>query len=142
MADIQVVVSANDIASCLMLRRIVFIEEQNVPEDEEVDGDDKHCTHVLACAEGKPIGAARFQYINGKVKIQRVCVLQEARGTGLGAAIIEKILAVVKAEKKASTAVLGSQTQAVTFYEKLGFEAFGKEYLDAGILHQDMKIKI
>ncbi len=142
MADIQVVDSVEDIALCLKLRRIVFIEEQNVPEVEEVDGDDKHCTHILACEKSKPIGAARFQYIDGKAKIQRVCVLQEARGTGLGAAIIAKILSVVKVEKKAKFAILGSQVHAVSFYEKLGFEGFGEEYLDAGILHRDMKIKI
>ena len=142
MADIQVVDSAEDIASCLKLRRTVFIEEQNVPEDEEVDGDDPHCTHVLARDKGKPIGAARFQYIDDKAKIQRVCVLHEARGTGLGAAIIDKILEIVKEEGKASVAILGSQSHAVSFYEKLGFEVYGDEYLDAGILHRDMKIKL
>ena len=142
MADIRVVTSKEDLASCLELRRIVFIEEQNVPEHEEVDGDDGHCTHLLAKVDDKPLGAARFQYIGHKAKIQRVCVLKEARGSGLGALIIQEILAVIKAEGKAGLAVLGSQIHALSFYEKLGFEAFGEEYLDAGILHRDMKIKI
>ena len=142
MADIQVVVGEEDIASCLKLRRTVFIEEQNVPENEEVDGDDSRCTHILARANGKPIGAARFQYIDDKAKIQRVCVLPEARGTGLGAAIIKKILEVVKSDGRVGVAILGSQSHAVSFYEKLGFEAYGDEYLDAGILHRDMKIKL
>ncbi len=142
MADIRIATSGKDLASCLEMRRTVFIKEQNVPEHEEVDGDDDHCTHVLARINGKPMGAARFQYISKKAKIQRVCVLPEARGTGLGAAIVRKILEMIKAEGKASVVVLGSQTHALSFYERLGFEAFGDEYMDAGILHQDMKIKI
>ncbi len=142
MVDIRVVSSKEDIAECLRLRRLVFIEEQQVPEDEEVDGDDDHCTHILAHVDGEAMGAARFQYINGKAKIQRVCVLKEARGTGLGAQLMRGILETIKAEGKVETAVLGSQTHALAFYEKLGFSAFGDEYLDAGILHQDMKITL
>ena len=142
MVDIRVVSSKEDIAECLRLRRLVFIEEQQVPEDEEVDGDDDHCTHILARVDGVAMGAARFQYIDGKAKIQRVCVLKEARGTGLGAQLMRCIIEAIKTEGKVETAVLGSQTHALAFYEKLGFVAFGDEYLDAGILHQDMKISL
>lgn len=142
MVDIRVVSSREDIAECLRLRRIVFIEEQDVPEDEEVDGDDDHCMHILARIDGKPMGAARFQYIGDKAKIQRVCVLKEARGTGLGAELMRGILDIIKCEAKVQTAVLGAQTHALSFYVKLGFSAFGDEYLDAGIMHQDMKINL
>lgn len=140
MVDIRVVTSKEDIALCLELRRVVFIEEQQVPEHEEVDGDDVRCTHILARNNGKALGAARFQYIDHKAKIQRVCVIKEARGTGLGSELMRSILDVIKADGKVQTAVLGSQTHALAFYEKLGFVAFGDEYLDAGILHRDMKI--
>jgi len=142
MADIQVVTSQAEIAECLRLRRIVFIEEQNVPEHEEVDGDDGHCTHVLVSVNGIPTGAARFQYISEKAKIQRVCVLQEARGTGLGAELMKAIVKFIKQDGKVHTAVLGAQVHALSFYEKLGFEAYGEEYMDAGILHRDMKISL
>jgi len=142
MVEIDVVTSEDDVKTCLNIRRIVFIDEQGVPVDEEVDGDDSHCTHILARIEDKPVGAARFQYVGEKVKIQRVCVLKEARGTGLGAAIILKILEVVTRDGKVSKAVLGAQTHALAFYEKLGFEAFGDEYMDAGIAHRDMEIAL
>ena len=142
MADIRVVTSPAEVAECLRLRRIVFIEEQNVPEHEEVDGDDGHCTHILAKVNAAPVGAARFQYIDGKAKIQRVCVLQEARGTGLGVELMNAIVGFIKSEAKVRTAVLGAQVHALSFYEKLGFEAYGDEYLDAGILHRDMKIAL
>lgn len=48
--DIRITQDKNDILSCLQLRRTVFIEEQNVPEDEEVDGDDPNCEHRTSCA--------------------------------------------------------------------------------------------
>ena len=142
MVDIRIVSSKEDVDECLRLRRIVFIEEQEVPEHEEVDGDDDHCTHVLARIDGNSMGAARFQYIGDKAKIQRVCILKEARGTGLGAQLMRGILEAIKAEGEVDTAVLGAQTHALAFYEKLGFEAFGDEYLDAGIAHRDMKITL
>ncbi len=142
MADIDTVTSKADLAECFRLRRIVFIEEQEVPAHEEVDGDDDHCIHILARVDGKALGAARFQYIGEKAKIQRVCILKEARGTGLGAELMRGILSILKSEDKVEIAVLGSQTHALLFYEKLGFEAYGDEYLDAGILHQDMKIQL
>jgi len=56
--------------------------------------------------------------------------------------LMRNILDAIRAEGRVQTAVLGSQTHALTFYEKLGFEAYGDEYLDAGILHQDMKITL
>lgn len=142
MVEIEKVTSDKDLALCLEIRRIVFIEEQDVPEHEEVDGDDAHCTHLLLRVEGKPVGAARFQYIGEKAKIQRVCILKEKRGQGLGEALMLKILDVIKSEQLVGRCVLGAQIHALKFYENLGFEAFGDEYLDAGIKHRDMMIKL
>lgn len=142
MVDIRVVTSKEDIATCLEIRRIVFIEEQEVPVHEEVDGEDGKCVHLLARLDGEPIGAARFQYIGEKAKIQRVCILKQARGKRLGAELMHGVLKAIKDQAKAKTAILGSQTHALEFYQKLGFEAYGDEYMDAGIAHKDMKIKL
>ncbi|MEL7089395.1 MAG: GNAT family N-acetyltransferase, partial [Planctomycetota bacterium] len=62
-----------------------------------------------------------------------------ARGTGLGAAIILGCLDVARAQPGVTTAKLGAQTHALSFYEKLGFAAFGPVYDDAGIPHRDME---
>jgi ElaA protein len=142
MVEIDKVTSEKELALCLEIRRIVFIEEQKVPEHEEVDGDDAHCTHLLLRVDGKPVGAARFQYIGEKAKIQRVCILKAMRGQRLGEALMLKILDVIKSEGKSRLAVLGAQTHALQFYENLGFWAFGEEYLDAGIKHRDMMINL
>ena len=129
----------DDLATCHDLRRIVFMEEQGVSEADERDGRDGEALHVLATLDGEALGCARI-LLNGEVaKIGRVCVLKDARGTGLGAAIILGCLDVARAQPGVTTARLGAQTHALSFYEKLGFEAFGPVYDDAGIPHRDME---
>lgn len=129
----------DDLATCHALRRTVFIEEQGVSEAEEVDGRDDAALHVLGCVDGLPMGCARILLDGEVAKIGRVCVLHAARGTGLGAAIIEACLDVARKQSGVIKAKLGAQTHALVFYERLGFVAFGPIYDDAGIPHQDME---
>ena len=128
--------------SCLDLRRTVFIEEQNVPENEEVDGDDPDCDHILLTVSDIPVGAARLKYYNDFIKVQRVCVLKNYRGQGIGSKIINFIIRHVEKNDIRSSVRLGSQIHALEFYKRLGFIEFGEEYLDAGILHKDMEFQI
>ena len=132
----------DDIATCHALRRAVFIEEQGVSEADEVDGRDADAIHVLAKLDGQPLGCARILIADGVAKIGRVCVLKDARGTGLGAAVILACLDVARAQDDVTKAKLGSQTHALAFYEKLGFTAFGPIYDDAGIPHRDMELAL
>ncbi|MGB3245115.1 MAG: GNAT family N-acetyltransferase [Sulfitobacter sp.] len=125
-----------DVASCLELRRIVFIEEQGVPQADEIDDLDGRSLHLLASDGENPIGTARVHIADGVAKIGRVCVLKSHRGTGLGAALIAKALEISKG--KAATAKLAAQVHALAFYEALGFTAIGPVYDDAGIDHRDM----
>ncbi|WP_299139972.1 GNAT family N-acetyltransferase [uncultured Tateyamaria sp.] len=133
-----VIAQTDDLATCLELRRVVFMEEQGVSEAEERDGRDGDALHVLATRDGVALGCARILVAEGVAKIGRVCVLQEARGTGLGAAIITACLDVARAQPGVTRAKLGAQVHALAFYEKLGFTAFGPIYDDAGIPHRDM----
>lgn len=128
-----------DIAACRQLRRVVFIEEQGVSEADEVDGLDADAVHLLAMDGDRPVGTARL-LVKGRVgKIGRVCVLPEARGTGLGAALIRAALAELGRVPGVRDAYLGAQSHATGFYEKLGFAAEGEEFLDAGIAHRHMR---
>ncbi|WP_299166183.1 GNAT family N-acetyltransferase [uncultured Tateyamaria sp.] len=133
-----VIAQTDDLATCLELRRVVFMEEQGVSEADERDGRDGDALHVLATRDGVALGCARILVAEGVAKIGRVCVLQEARGTGLGAAIINACLDVARAQPGVTRAKLGAQVHALAFYEKLGFTAFGPVYDDAGIPHRDM----
>ena len=126
-----------DMEAVLDIRARVFIEEQNVPEAEERDGRDGEALHLIAFADGTPVGTARILVQNDLGKIGRVAVLANHRGTGLGKALIRAALDEIKAEGLAR-AKLGAQTHAIGFYESLGFEATGPEYMDAGIPHRDM----
>ena len=128
----------DDLAACHALRRAVFIEEQGVSEAEELDDKDAGAIHLLARRDGRPVGTARILLQGDTGKIGRVCVLAQARGTGLGAALIRAALDALRDRPGITRAQLGAQTHALGFYEKLGFTAFGPVYDDAGIPHRDM----
>lgn len=130
----------DDLAACHALRRAVFMEEQGISAAEEWDGRDAGAVHLLARdAAGQPVGTARLWVEDGEGHIGRVCVLAEARGTGLGAALIRAAVAELAAAG-ARRAVLGAQCHALGFYEKLGFAAEGPVYDDAGIPHRQMAL--
>ncbi|MEO0357351.1 MAG: GNAT family N-acetyltransferase [Pseudomonadota bacterium] len=128
----------HDIAACQAIRRVVFIEGQNVPLDEEVDGKDPKATHILARFNGQPIGTARILPYGTTSKIGRVAVLDSHRGKGVGAAIIEACHDAAR-RQGATRVILGSQTHALGFYEQLGYRAYGDVFDDAGIPHRMME---
>lgn len=128
-----------DITTCRALRRTVFIEEQGVSEADEVDDLDDVAIHLLAVANGAPVGTARLLLMGRVGKIGRVCVLPEARGTGLGAALIRAALEELRRQPGVSEAYLGAQVHAVGFYEKLGFAVEGEEFIDAEVPHRHMR---
>ncbi|MBU9697605.1 GNAT family N-acetyltransferase [Rhodobacteraceae bacterium HSP-20] len=130
-----------DIATCRHLRRVVFIEEQGVPEADEIDDRDGDAIHLLATVDGAPVGSARLLLSGTTGKIGRVCVLTPHRGTGLGAALIRAAITELRA-RGMTTAKLGSQTHAIGFYKRLGFTPTGPEYMDAGIPHRDMTLTL
>ncbi len=132
------IVPTRDIAACRALRRTVFIEEQGVSEAIEVDGLDDTAIHLLATRDGIPVGCARLLVQGSIGKVGRVCVLREARGTGLGAELMRAAIGELRQIPGVTTAKLGSQSHAIPFYERLGFTATGPEYLEAGIPHRDM----
>ena len=127
-----------DLGTCQALRRTVFIEEQNVPEADEVDGRDAGAVHLLATVDGRAVGTARLLVSGDSGKIGRVCVLAEMRGKGIGARLIEAAVREFAANPAIGKVKLSAQISALPFYERLGFTAEGDEYLDAGIVHRDM----
>jgi ElaA protein len=127
-----------DIATCQALRHQVFTLEQGVSPEDEVDGQDGAAIHLLASRDGRPVGTARLLLKPPAAKIGRVCVLPEARGTGLGAALIRAALDRLRVEPGLTTATLGAQTHATGFYAALGFRPVGEVFLDAGIPHVEM----
>jgi len=137
-----VIVETRDIATCLELRRVVFIEEQGVSLADEVDGRDGEARHLLVWHGGVAVGTARL-LVEGEVgKVGRVCVLQAARGLGLGAGLIGAAVEVFRGVPGVLQVKLGAQVHALGFYEGLGFAAIGPVYMDAGIEHRDMVLAL
>ncbi|MFY0594977.1 MAG: GNAT family N-acetyltransferase [Cognatishimia sp.] len=134
------VFQTDDIAACVDLRRAVFIDEQGIAEEDEIDDLDDVATHILATVEGNPVGTARLLISGTTGKIGRICVLQSQRGTGLGAALVRFSAEQLKDRGDLARIALGAQEYAIGFYEKLGFQVCGPIYDDAGIPHREMEI--
>jgi predicted GNAT family N-acyltransferase len=124
------------------LRRVrepVFVVEQNVPIELEWDALDPLCQHVIARdAENRPIGTGR---LSPQRKIGRLGVLAEWRGKGVGDAILIALIDVARAQRWQEV-TLSAQVDAVGFYLKHGFEAYGEEFDEAGIRHQAMRLAL
>ncbi|MBI5890657.1 MAG: GNAT family N-acetyltransferase [Nitrosomonadales bacterium] len=121
------------------IREAVFIREQNVPEELEWDDMDGGSRHALALSlNGDAIGCGRI-LPNGH--IGRIAVLPQWRNQRVGTAIMEALLdeARVRGLKQVD---VEAQTQALPFYHLFGFVEHGKEFMDAGMPHRKMKLKL
>ena len=132
--------SKEDIDKCRQIRYEVFVYEQGVPLDVEIDAQDSAAMHFLMEVDGNPIGTARI--INkgdGIGKIGRVAILLDKRGMGYGHELMWYLLGT--GFRTFHTLILDAQIQAVSFYEKLGFEPEGDVFEEAGIDHLRMLIR-
>jgi predicted GNAT family N-acyltransferase len=129
------------------LRRRVFIQEQHVPEEIELDADDARAVHALAL-EGagpesperaeRPVGCGRMLAQGDYVKIGRMAVLAERRGTGVGRRVLEFLIEHAR-QRGFRRAVLDAQLHAEGFYLKQGFTPVGEVFEEAGIMHRRME---
>lgn len=124
-----------DNAALCRLRRTVFIDEQNVPEELEWDGLDEAAQHILAeDKSGKPIATARM-LPDGH--IGRVAVLKPWRGQDIGRSLMVFLLELARRQGYRRV-FLDAQIDAIEFYLRLGFEPEGEVFMDAGIPHRHM----
>ena len=138
-----------DCEACFAVRKEVFVVEQGVPQELEYDEYDTVATHVLAVREdGTPLGTGRLLYgeaaaakTDGDLTVGslgRLAVTKEARGLGVGVVLVRAIEDAARARGLAAVD-LHAQTHALGFYERLGYEAYGPEFPDAGIPHRAMR---
>ena len=133
-----VIATTDDIEKCRALRLRVFVEEQNISIEDEIDEFDDEATHIIATHLSTPVGTARILEDSKIGKIGRVCVISEHRGTGLGKALVETSFDEICKRPHLTSAKLGAQEYAIPFYQKIGFSVVGDVYLDAGIRHFEM----
>ena len=117
------------------IRHKVFVQEQQVPLSREIDKDEAYAIHFVLYDQGEPLATARLLPIDeNQVKLQRMAVLKQARGRGLGEKVLEEAERFAK-EQGFKEITLGAQLTARLFYENSGFTAYGPVFQDAGIDH-------
>ncbi|MBM7702524.1 GNAT family N-acetyltransferase [Metabacillus iocasae] len=119
------------------VRKQVFVDEQNVPIEEEIDQHEDEAAHIVVYDQDQPVGAGRFRVVDGYGKVERICVLSSHRKYGVGKQIMLYMEQVASAHD-VHKLKLNAQTQAEGFYQKLGYETVSGEFLDAGIPHVTM----
>ena len=120
------------------IRFAVFVEEQGVPPELEMDDMDAHCVHALAFAGSEAVGTGRL-LPDGH--IGRMAVLKSWRGRGVGAALLRRLIDAAR-ERGDAAVVLSAQVHALGFYRAHGFNAHGPVYEEAGIPHQEMRLSL
>ncbi|MBT2573776.1 GNAT family N-acetyltransferase [Bacillus sp. ISL-51] len=126
------------INDAFFVRKEVFVKEQQVPEEEEIDHLEDESEHIVIYDGSQPVGAGRWRLKDSYAKLERICVMKSHRSLGVGA-IIMQALEKAAAARGASAFILNAQTRAVPFYEKQGYRVTsGEEFLDAGIPHLEM----
>lgn len=124
-------------AGALRLRREVFVAEQSVPEDIEIDELDAVARHFVVLDGGEVVATMRIVPYEGALKVGRVAVRRDLRGAGLGRRLMEEAIRVAGAEG-ARALILNAQVSAAAFYRKLGFVEEGPIFDEAGIPHTKM----
>ncbi|MGF1604423.1 MAG: GNAT family N-acetyltransferase [Thermosynechococcaceae cyanobacterium] len=119
------------------IRSQVFHHEQHIDLALDFDGLDAAAVQVIAYAQGLPLGTARVRRLAKIAKIERVAVLSSHRNQGVGTAILQAILALLRQEPPEAV-ILNAQRASEPFYRRLGFVPQGKVFLEAGIEHIQM----
>ncbi|MGO1591209.1 MAG: GNAT family N-acetyltransferase [Ancrocorticia sp.] len=147
---IETVATTDQLERCFAIRFAVFVDEQRVPPEEEMDALDRADTtiHLLASVDGEDLGTLRVLGEGaGHCHIGRVAVHSRARGTGMGRLLMERAGEVALercADDQGHLRIeLSAQEQAMGFYQACGYSPVsGERYLDAGIWHQDMALEL
>ncbi|PIY08743.1 MAG: GNAT family N-acetyltransferase [Flexibacter sp. CG_4_10_14_3_um_filter_32_15] len=145
--------ASENLERAFSIRRIVFIEGQDVPEEDDFDGLDEIAKHILAVNENKKaVGTARFRVTEKhkdnspkKIKLERFAVLEEERGKKIGQKMVEFALEQIQKKEEFKTVemiYLHAQLAAVSLYERCGFKKEGDIFEESGIMHYKMTYKV
>lgn len=129
-----------ELLRALLIRAIVFMEEQGVSCSEEMDGHDFGAVHILGEVDGEPVACGRIRFQSDRAFLQRLAVRQAWRKKKLGSALLTFMLDECRAEGF-HRFELHAQTRAMGFYRKHGFVAIGEEFEEAGIPHVHMRLE-
>ena len=135
--NIKVVQTKEEKNQAFQIRTTVFVEEQKVSMEEEIDEFEDSAIHFLGYENNLPVAASRLRWLDDYGKLERVCILKEHRGQSYGTDMINRMELEVT-NKGYTKTKLNAQTRAVDFYKRLGYTVVSDEFLDAGIPHVTM----
>lgn len=137
--EIKITTYHDAIEPIQIIRCIVFQEEQGVEPELEFDGLDESAVHLLAYLDGESVGTARIRQLDPQTaKIERLAVLSNVRGFGIGTKLMETALELISRNKNYQKVVVNDQKYVKNLYEKLEFQAIGEPFDEAGISHIKM----
>lgn len=132
---IRIVTSKEDILKVMVVRGIVFIEEQGVDWEGEIDEYEADSIHFLGECDGQPVAAGRLRNMPGSVaKIERVAVRKAWRGRGYARKIVQSILEEARSRNTVKFK-LHAQVYLEDFYASFGFQRQGCIFSECGIDH-------
>ena len=119
------------------VRTLVFVKEQQVDPEIELDCEDDTAIHYIAVMDDQIVGTCRILRHGQEAKLGRMAILASYRRKKIASALIHAV------EQERSALVftklkLGAQIQAIPFYESCGFAVYGPVFLDANIEHRMM----
>ncbi len=140
---VTVVENKRDKEHIFKIRRSVFVNEQKVPLEEEIDefDDSDSVIHLLGTDHNNPVAASRIRFVEDYAKLERIAVLKEFRGRNFGAEMVIAMEDVIL-NHNYKKSVLNAQTYAEDFYKKLGYTTTSDVFMDAGIPHITMNKKL
>ncbi len=121
------------------IREVVFTNEQKISAKLDRDGKDNEAEHIIAKDGSKTIGTARIRFIDDNAKVERLALLKEYRGKGIGKQILRYAVNYCK-KKRVKEVVLHAQCYAMVLFERLGFEPRGQKLGEVGIDHIEMSL--
>ncbi|MCU0566453.1 MAG: GNAT family N-acetyltransferase [Oculatellaceae cyanobacterium Prado106] len=155
---VQVVSYETATAPIQAIRHEVFQIGQGVPPELDFDGLDKDSIHLLAWWSDRPVGTTRLREVSEirvnssvetsvnnpatpsrLIKIERVAVLADYQGRGIGRRLMEEAIAYLQQQQQPLTVKVNAQLQVQEFYRKLGFQPRGSVFEEAGIPHIEMR---
>ncbi|PRX31841.1 putative GNAT family N-acyltransferase [Orenia metallireducens] len=137
--EFKIVTREKDLQRAFKLRREVFIGEQGVPAELELDEDDKRAIHFIVQTPEAVIGTCRLLLVNDNLaKVQRMAIKKEYRNKGVGSRLLSEVMDFAKKEGLEEL-LLHAQTHAVAFYKNNGFNVLSEDIIEeAGIEHLKM----
>lgn len=133
----KIVENDRELREAYLVRKRVFVNEQNVPEELEHDEFDDTALHVICKVNRFVVGTGRVVFLGDEATVGRVAVLKSWRNKGIGKKIMEFIIDIAK-KREIKTLSANVQVDARDFYEALGFQPVGEFFLEAGIKHIKM----